>query len=472
MTAYPRWLVAVLVWGALAFGGVYPWAYWPLATVCAGLGVWGLAASGGRFDRLRGLASALGAVAVAIGVQLVPLPYGVFTRVDPGADHFLSEYSVAYSVQPPPWHALSVSPASTGVALALFVAFAALFVGLAAVLRQVRLDRLIAQIAIFGVVLALFGVIQRAFVVDNQPLVYGFWRPAEGGGVFGPFINRNHFAGWMVMALPLAFGYFCAMAHVSWHEQGERVGRWLRWMTTPEASRVGLIGFCVLAMATSLVLTGSRSGIASFAAAMLVLAYFGIRQASRRFARTLALVAVVALVSGAVAWAGVDVTWTRFSLAATDMPGRLGAWRDTVRIIRDFAVWGTGLGTYGLVMLLYQTGDRSQIFMQAHNDYLQLVAEGGVLVAIPAAIALLTAARAIWRRLAATTDTLLAHWIRVGAVAGLVGIAAQSCVEFSLQMPGNATLFVVLAAIAIHEPRPDRRAAGAATPAQTPRVAR
>jgi hypothetical protein len=60
----------------------------------------------------------------------------------------------------------------------------------------------------------------------------------------------------------------------------------------------------------------------------------------------------------------------------------------------------------------------------------------------------------LWRRLKPGADDVLTRWIRIGAVSGLAGIAAQSAIEFSLQMPGNTALFVVLLAIALHRGRP------------------
>ena len=60
---------------------------------------------------------------------------------------------------------------------------------------------------------------QKALIDPTQPLVYGFWKPLHGGNPFGPFINRNHFAGWMVMALPLVVGYSCAVLEATWRPQ-------------------------------------------------------------------------------------------------------------------------------------------------------------------------------------------------------------------------------------------------------------
>src|SRR5690606_24865693 len=123
-------------------------------------------------------------------------------------------------------------------------------------------------------------------------------------------------------------------------------------------------------------------------------------------------------------------------------------------IVRDFPLTGTGLGGYKHAMLVYQTGDREAIYAQAHNDYLQVLAEGGAMVAIPAAGVVLIVVAGIRRRLRGVDDDVMTFWMRRGAVAGLVGVAAQSVVEFSLQMPGNAAMCVVLVALALHRPRP------------------
>ncbi len=160
------------------------------------------------------------------------------------------------------------------------------------------------------------------------------------------------------------------------------------------------------------------------------------------------------VVLGATAWAGSDLILSRFQAAPGEIHGRLGAWSDTIDIIQDFPIFGVGLGGYRRAMLIYQTTDRSTMYAQAHNDYLQLAAEGGLLVTIPA-IALAAIVLVDARRRFAVGDTdPMAYWLRRGAAAGLLGIAAQSLVDFSLQMPGNTLLFVVLLAIVLHRPGP------------------
>jgi O-antigen ligase len=161
------------------------------------------------------------------------------------------------------------------------------------------------------------------------------------------------------------------------------------------------------------------------------------------------------LLAGSVGWAGIDRTMDRFGRAPAELEGRFSAWRDTQRIVADFPIFGTGLGTYAQAMLLYQTDGRDVMYAEAHNDYIQLAAEGGLIVGVPVLVLLGVMAMTIRRRFRSGDDDPMTSWIRAGSLAGLAGIAAQSVVEFSLQMPGNAVMFVLLLALALH--RPSRR---------------
>ena len=120
----------------------------------------------------------------------------------------------------------------------------------------------------------------------------------------------------------------------------------------------------------------------------------------------------------------------------------------------DFPLAGTGLNTYGIAMLAYQTHGAEVRAVEAHNDYLQLAAEGGLLLGLPALLAAGCFIREVRRRFREAADDTRTWWLRAGAVLGLVAVALQELVDFSLQMPGNAVLFVLLMAIAAHRPAP------------------
>ncbi|MFI5177505.1 MAG: O-antigen ligase family protein [Vicinamibacterales bacterium] len=451
MTGFASLLMATLAWGVLAFGGVYPWAYWPLAVASAGLGVWAIVKTRAWHDaRVRSLARLLGAVAVAMGLQLVALPYAWLDRWSPSVDRFLRDYQIGYL--PAGTHPLSIAPASTAVAFVLFCAFALLLLGLVRGIRLVPLEWLVWTLIGLGLSLAIFGVIQQALIRRDDPLVYGLWRPGYGATPFGPFINKNHFAGWMVMVLPLVVSYLVAMIARSRRPRELDWPGALRWLANVGGGRLVFLVASVFIMGVAVVLTGSRSGMVSTALAFGFVAVMLWRRPETRAARRFVLIGGLAIAAGAVLWAGLGPTLARFAHAPSALGDRWGAWQDTIRIIRAFPVFGTGLGTYGYAMLVYQTVDRTSIFAQAHNDYLQLAAEGGLLVGVPVVVALAGIGRAIWRRLASADEDVLTVWLRAGAVAGLVGIAAQSFVDFSLQMPGNTVMFVLLLALALHRP--------------------
>jgi O-antigen ligase len=449
-----RFLIAALAWGALSFGAVYAWAYWPLAWACALLGMNAMAYTRALQDqRVRGLIVALGVVALAIAIQLVAVPYWVLLNISPAFDRFFREYEIVY--HPATLHALSIAPTTTLVALVLFVAFALLLAGLVGLMRRMDLDWVLTRVAVLGLVLSILGIAHKALL--DPELVYGFWKPQQDGDIFGPFVNRSHFAGWMIMALPVVVGYACTVLARTVKPPAAIWAERLRWLTTLEAGRFAQLGFCALLMATALILTGSRSGIASFVIVVVVFGSLAVQHARERRLRLLVMGYLGAILLGTLIWAGVDTASGRFSLMGGSR-ARLIAWQDTLDIISDFKWFGTGIGTYGQAMLVYQTSGRPVMFAHAHNEYLQLLAEGGLLVAVPAAVLVGVVIAGVRRRLTTPLDDPQTFWIRLGAVAGLAGIAAQSLIDFSLQMPGNRVMFVLLLAIALHRPRVESRA--------------
>ena len=448
-----RLLVALIAWGALSFGAVYPWGYWPLAIGCLAVGAWSAVVTRAwREPRPRVVAIALGLIACALLLQIIPFPRSVVGWVSPAAEPLHSQLEVGWALRPPPSLSLSIAPEGTVTALLLFLAFGVLLVGLMRAMSYMPREWLVSQLVIFGLVMALFGIIQRVVSGPGDIAVYGFWRPETGYATpFGPFINRNHFAGWMLLILPLAVAYASAQVQQARGPFLTDVRSWFRWLSTPDASRFAFLAIAILVMAIALVLTGSRSGLGSFIVGTAVLALFAARRARGKTKRVLPAFYLALLLIAAVGWVGIDFTVARFEHASTEFGERVAAWRDTWRIFRDFPVTGLGFGGYAQGMLVYQTAERHSFYEQAHNEYLQILAEGGLLVAIPVLLTIVILAFNIRHRFRGQDDSQT-YWLRAGAVAGLAAIATQSMLDFSLQMPGNAMMCVVVLAIALHRP--------------------
>ena len=457
-------LVGALAWGVLAFGGVYPWAYLPLLVALAIVGVAGLwVARATRRSVNVVLLSGLLAVAAAAGAQLVPLPAATLAAVSPSTDTFLTRYDIVYAFRRgtpaapageatliPPTHPLSVDPPATRRALLFLVSLGTLLIGVTAALSSGRLDVLgLARGLIgLGAFVALVGIVEHA---SFRGLIYGFWRPQFTGAVFGPFVNRNHFAAWMIMAAPLAIAYLCGIVDARRARRPRRGPAVLLWLASAEANPVALVSLAIVLMVAATLFTASRSGIACLTATLLVFGWAAARGTEVSPSRRLLARCLVLLPLPLVAWVGIGPALGRFAeLHDAGLTGRLALWQDTLRVIADFPLTGTGLNTYGASMLFYKTTDPLYHYYAAHNEYLQLAADGGLLVTVPASVLLALFAREVWRRFRAGRDPKRVYWLRLGAVAGIIAIAVQSAVEYSLQIPANAALFVVLCAVAAH----------------------
>ena len=452
--------IATLAWGALSFGAVYPWGYWSLTVGAMTVGAIGLGIARGQIDGGPGRALTLTLVlmALATALECVPLSPDLLSRLSPAGDAFFGTRSVLGARQ-----ALSVDPRSTSLTVVWLLALAILFAGSARALRLVGVIPMARGIIALGVLLALVGIIGNS---TSSAEMYGFWKPLYDTSPFAPFVNENHFAGWMLMALPVAIGYLCAGVATKMGGVRRDWRSRLLWFSTPAANELALVALGATLMAGSLVLTLSRSGIICFMVALLLLGWFGLGRQTLGMRRSLTLGYVTFVAVAAVGWAGVDAVAQEFAGSGVTMAGRLSAWGDALHIIRDFPLTGTGMNTYGTATLLYQA-DASMRFVHAENDYLQWAAEGGLLVGLPALTAVGLFLRDVRQRFRAGDDDPTTQWVRIGAITGVAAIALQELVDFSLQIPGNAVLFTLLCAVAAHrsvtrDTRVDTPHAGAA----------
>ena len=445
--------LALMAWGTLAFGGNYPWAYYPLLVGAAILGIAGIVAPSAQARVPWAVLAGLLLVAAAALVQLIPLTQPLLQQLSPATHRFLREYHVAYAVGAASGsasHTLSIEPGSTWLALACLASFGLLFVGTIGMLTRESLRALVAGIATLGVLLSIIGIVQKAMWNGK---IYGVWQTLMGGLPFGPFVNRNHFAGWMLMMLPLTLGLLAALVYRAMDGVAATARDRVIWFSSPEASRMILLMAAAAVMTLALVLTFSRSAMIGLVVGLVVPVTVLLTRTNGGVRRTVTL-ALFALMPIAVGgWVGIDAIAARFG-ANTLAESRLPIWHDAWRVASAFFPFGSGLNTFGYAMLEYQSQLTFQHLREAHNDYLQLAAEGGLLLGVPLIVTLTLFVREVRRRFAEGADAGTSYWVRIGAVAGLTAIAVQSAADFSLQMPGNAASFAVLAAIALHHADP------------------
>jgi hypothetical protein len=456
-----RLISLILALGTLAFGAVYPWGYIPLFAIAAAIGIAGLTREGVRRP-MRPVAAALLVLCAAAAAQLVPLPSHVLDWLSPSTAGLLSRYDLAYGGGAG-WAPLSINPRSTRIAVLSLCALSLYLVGLSELLHGRSLRSLPKALAIFAVPLGLFGIYSYE---RNNGLMYWFWETQDvpytlGGGTnqFGPFVNRNHFGGWMLMTVCLLIGSLFARLERLMPQRRTRPQGRLEWLGSAEANRLLLKIAAVLVAVISLIWSMSRSAMVGFAGAAAAFAWLALHRRRLDVKRRTAAVAALATVALAgVMWRGPAALFAWFQ-NERDLLSRFATWRDAAGIVRDFPLVGTGLNTFGDAMLFYQKSNHGFHMAQAHNDYVQLAAEGGLLVGVPAAAAAFLLGRAIHRNLGEARVESRGYWIRAGAAVGLVAIAIQEVFEFSLQIPVNTLLFATLAAVALSpvSPHPSGR---------------
>jgi hypothetical protein len=387
---------------------------------------------------------------LGIALQLVPLPPAVHDALSPHGRDITGRIMLPASAGQ--WLPLSIEPHGTRTALAIFTAAVLMFWLARGVFASGGIRRFCRLLALIGVVVSIAAVIQRAAM---PTLLSDLWPTAAGGArPFGPFVNRNHFAGWLLLAIPLSAGYL--MAHVRIHFADARTYREVAAGVTRSLGAPLL--FAIVIMTVVLTTTLSRSALVGLTAA----AAMGWLLARGRltaldwgaFRAGPALIAIgVVLVLAVIDPAAVAARLaTSFDQRVVD---RVVIWRETLPIIRDFWTTGTGAGTYGTAMIVYQ---RTQLFMphlggwahfnQAHSHYVQVAAEGGLLLIVPAVVAGLSLMAAA--RQALLNDRGEIFWVRAAAAASLAGMAVQSIWETSLRMPANAVLCAAIAAALVH----------------------
>jgi O-antigen ligase len=301
-----------------------------------------------------------------------------------------------------------------------------------------------------GFGLAVLAVAQAA--TPGRQIYWLFPTELESPLPFGPFANRNHFASWVIMAIPLSLGYLAARGVPPLRRQPGR-----RTSLDDLDERAIWLSAAVAAMLLALLLSLSRSGALGLVVSGVATLVLTRRARNGGHQRHLAAMLALAMVLS-VSWADLPTVRDRLTGAPRELVDRVVIWTDTLPMLRDAWATGVGAGAYETGMRVYQASDRTIYFNQAHNHYLQAAAEGGLLLLSALACAMWAFVRAAREQIKADRSSV--WWIRVGAASGLAAVALQSALETGLVMSANSALAAVLAAIVVHDPRRASASAG------------
>ena len=345
--------------------------------------------------------------------------------------------SIAITRGEGPIRSLSMDVEATrGATAVIFFLFVSFLITVNFFAPRERLRQLASFLVVFGLVLAVFALVQH-FTWEGKL----FWirpTPSAGEGTAGPFINRNHFAGYMEMLIPMAL----ALAFTRGIRSETRL----------------VYGFAAIIMGIAEAASLSRGGMVSLAAGLLFLAamsarMFGRSDVEQRSALKIRPAHLVMVMLGAVAagaiWVGADSDIlrriTNDPMTSGSLMDRRAVWVDTLRMFSAHPILGVGLGAYETVYPIYGRGDGSFVIQFAHNDYLQVLSDGGIVGAALALWFIIVVFRAFGRGVKSQEPLYSA--LALGGAGGIFAILVHSLFDFNLQLPSNALLFLVLTAI-------------------------
>jgi O-antigen ligase len=322
----------------------------------------------------------------------------------------------------------------------LYCAYGVLcFLASQTLLRSVQARKLALIFCVYGSVLAAFALIQG---ISPNGKLYWVRQPRMGGWIYGPYVNHNHYAGLMELLIPIPL--VLSLTHMA-HSK-ERIA----------AAAAAAI------MAGTIFLSGSRGGMIALFAELVVLIIVLARQ-RRELRSTLGLGAFVLLVVGLLTWLGGNELSQRLatigsahSELSTDI--RLQINLDGLHMFLKRPVMGWGLGSFPVVYPQFRSFYTNFFVNQAHDDYLQLLVEMGVLGFGTMIWFVIVVYRRAFRKIANWTSDVSGA-VTLACVVGFTGILVHSALDFNLQIPANAALFYVLCTLAAAEPfaQPMRR---------------
>jgi O-antigen ligase len=280
---------------------------------------------------------------------------------------------------------------------------------------------------------SLLGITQH---FTSQGEIYWFRTLGPNSDPFGPFVNRNHFAGFVELTLPMGLALM--------------VFRGIRRDMFPLATVLTIVPL------SAVILSGSRAGIICVAFEVGVLALL-VRSRRAKEGPRMAVVAIVALAALAlVVWVGAGKAIERFSALHTNevtQGRRVSMLKGAVHILLDHPIIGCGLGTIVIVYPQYETVYDGKVVDHVHDDYIEELAETGILGGFCGLAFLWLLFRGA-RKCFEAEQGHFSRGLHVGAIVALSGILLHTFVDFNLHIPSNALLFLLAAYLATSDPLP------------------
>lgn len=454
-SSWNLWIVGlVLIFAPLAYAAVHPWAYFTVGLVVSVLSIaimvtWLYALwirPNGElvipYPPVWWLAVGLWLIVL---FQVIPWPQGLVRSISPAAITIRSlgnGYGLADFVP------LSLNPYATILeGLKQWPAICLFFILIFSLKTRHQIDVLVYLLLFIGLFEVVYG-----FCTFHEHVIWGWKSPYYPLRLTGTFISPDHLATYLTMTILLGFGLFLGQREkVAPPREGVN-GRHLRkrwsWSEYIEPQfRRFLLLFLLLVLTTGLIFTGSRGGMVSLVMGYGLIALLIWSQKQRKaYAYVIGIFVVVALIYSLVL--GGNVALARFlNLDLGRYYASLSAWD----LFVEFPWLGSGVASFADLAYRHQVPELNRLIsgtqlQYAHNDWLQGLAETGVI-----GFALVAAAGGLlifglWRQWRSRQD-VWARGLGLGGLTALIVAGLHVLVDFSFHIPSVTLLFGSIAAI-------------------------
>ncbi|MFH0926817.1 MAG: O-antigen ligase family protein [bacterium] len=366
-------------------------------------------------------------------IQLTPLPSFVLKIVAP-------ESFKLYKLTLPDltrWQTISVNRFMTKAELYLFLTYFLVFLLIINnISRQEQINSIVTIIILIGTFEAIYGMLEY---LSGHQQIFWYVKKAYTDCVTGTYINRNHFAGYLEMAIPLTFGKLIGYQQQKYNISSDKD---IKKADKLRAQKV-ILWFAFVIMFIALIISASRAGIVSLALSLTIGGIIGYKKGIfGRNRKTIISIGIV--ITCGVLWLGIGNTFNRFSKLNADKEARTTIWQGAVSIVKGNPLLGTGFGTFIQTYKKFKPPELEHSLMDhAHNDWLELITDTGIIglsiVLFGLTYFMVNSLRQLQRR-----KNKFVISLALGGICGLLSLVFHSLTDFNLHIPANALLLSII----------------------------
>ncbi len=378
-------------------------------------------------------------------LQIIPLPVTVVKVLSPAT---YQVYKPVYDMLAgDSWMPLSVYPKSTLLECIRIITYIFFYVLTVQILSYGdRLKQTVKICTWLAIGIAIVAIMQKFSSPDK---IYWLRSVPVNAAPMGPWVYRSQFCGYVEIVAPLVIALALYYRPIIKFDESWRK-KIAAFFSKAGGNLYILLGFGVLFLASSLFISLCRGGIISFSFSVIFF-FLLLAWKERRYSGLLYMGFLSCLVL-AVSWFGWDPIVERFdgiiSSTGEIALDRLPVWENSWQIFKDFWLTGSGFGTFIAIFPQYRTVPGEEIFDHAHNDYLELLTDGGIIGFLIAACFLFTVIRSGWKMLRRRRDRH-AILLCIGALTGIVAVLIHSISDFNMHNGAVGLYFFFLCGLLV-----------------------